>query len=371
MEEIMEETEMKTYAFGWDFGNSESGGVLCKGGQQLTLTNPTAFCRVDTSAMENLGVEVDNKIVIQLQGETSAWAFGAYALTQNGEPWNGQGDLLRYASRYSLRGMLATAGTLVPDKEFGLHVVSGLPAELFIKHPELRKQIKEGLDGSYTFTLDGKVWRTAHIEISTIVMEGAGALIGYPGLGKTSEAGVIDIGGGTTDLYAQVGAAPITDLCKGKSIAVSNATQGVKRAFRQQKQRDLTDKEAREIMYAYASGKKKNFPVISAFGKEVQVAELQDMVEAAIEDVAEDIASFIGQAWKENAARFSPILLIGGGAFYFYEAVQARIAHVVVADDPVFANGKGYATLADRRLKKKNQDAAKAKVEAAAVGAQE
>ena len=65
-------------------------------------------------------------------------------------------------------------------------------------------------------------------------MEGAGALITYPGLSKTTEATVIDIGGGTTDLYAQLGATPLDDFCKGTPVAVESATKIVKKTFLEQ-----------------------------------------------------------------------------------------------------------------------------------------
>lgn len=393
----MEETEeMKVYSAGWDFGNTDSGLVVNVKGQQLKLVVPTAFCRVDTHVLQNLGIEgaapekekgdkekekIDtSSIVLQMQGESVAFAFGDFALSQKGETWNGRYDQHRYASKYSLRGLLAMAALLVPDKEFGLYVVGGLPADYYVKYPELRQEIKEGLDGKWTFTLDGRVWRTIHLEISTIVMEGAGALIGYPGLTKFSECAVADIGGGTTDLYAQLGAAPIQEFCKGLATAVEAATSLVKQAFQSKHKRALTDREARDIMRAYVesknaaagknSSKKKHpnpnhpYPLISAFGTPVTFSELEAMVEAAVDDIAGDIASFISATWKDAIGRFDPILLIGGGAYYFFEAIRKRIAHIKMHDDPVFANPVGYATLATRRLAKKNQEEAKARAAA-------
>jgi len=393
---ILEESEeiMRTYAFGWDFGNTETDAVMISKGKQIRFTTPTAFVRVDTTTMQSLatlenGEEVEqgngrskaktngkaiapvvavddlnapppvmepDTIIVQLQGESMSFAFGHLALTQKGDPWTGRGDYHRYASSYALRGLLAASALMQSDKEYGLYVVAGLPTGYYLDHPTLRDDIKERLNGTHTFTVDGgQTWRTAHIEVAAIVMEGAGALITHPGLSKTSEAAVIDIGGGTTDLYAQLGATPLDDFCKGTPVAVESATKILKKTFLGTYKRPLTDKEARDIMRAFAVGKKKSFPQIAAFGTLVPVEELQNMVEEAVASIAEDIVGFISAIWGDGIARFVPILLIGGGAFYFFDAIKNRIGHVIQHEDPTFANAIGYATLAARKLLKKMQ----------------
>jgi hypothetical protein len=166
---------------------------------------------------------------------------------------------------------------------------------------------------------------------------------------------VIDIGGGTTDLYAQLGATPLDDFCKGTPVAVESATKIVRKTFQSRYKRPLTDKEARDMMRAFAQGKKKAFPQIAAFGTLLPSEDLQHMVEEAVESIAEDIVGFISAIWGDGIARFTPILLIGGGAFYFYTAIKHRIGHVMLHEDPTFANATGYATLAARKLLKKVQ----------------
>jgi len=56
---------MKFYPYGHDFGNSEIGGVLIKGKEVLSRSIPTAFTKVDPSAMRNLGVDMDSALIIQ------------------------------------------------------------------------------------------------------------------------------------------------------------------------------------------------------------------------------------------------------------------------------------------------------------------
>jgi len=386
---------MKTYATGWDFGHKEIDCVMSVKGKTVRLTMPTAFKRVESSAfgasLFGEGIEIaeekgkgkskgkskvvdatavvpltdpllpiePEKVVLRLHGETTVTAIGHHALEQTTTPWNGKGDYLRYASSYALKGLLASSALMQAEREYGLLVVAGVPAEFFTTNKDLPGAIKKRLDGLHVFTLDGETWYTAHITVVAVVMEGAGALLDYRDRELTlhSEAGVIDIGGGTTDLYAQRGVKPLDDLCKGKDVAVESATGLMKTAFLQKYKRSLTDREARDVMRAFGSGKKHAFPLLSVNGNAVPVEALQNMVEQAVEVIAEDIVSFVAATWGNAISRFSPVLLVGGGTYFFYAAIKNRIEHVLVHDDPVFANALGYATLAARKLAKLSQEA--------------
>jgi len=386
---------MKTYATGWDFGHKEIDCVMSVKGKTVRLTMPTAFKRVESSAfgasLFGEGIEIaeekgkgkskgkskvvdatavvpltdpllpiePEKVVLRLHGETTVTAIGHHALEQTTTPWNGKGDYLRYASSYALKGLLASSALMQAEREYGLLVVAGVPAEFFTTNKDLPGAIKKRLDGLHVFTLDGETWYTAHITVVAVVMEGAGALLDYRDRELTlhSEAGVIDIGGGTTDLYAQRGVKPLDDLCKGKDVAVESATGLMKTAFLQKYKRSLTDREARDVMRAFGSGKKHAFPLLSVNGNAVPVEALQNMVEQAVEVIAEDIVSFVAATWGNAISRFSLVLLVGGGTYFFYAAIKNRIEHVLVHDDPVFANALGYATLAARKLAKLSQEA--------------
>src|SRR5947199_5989666 len=132
---------MNWYSYGHDFGNAEIGGVLSYKEQTLSRSIPTAFTKVDTAAMKSLGVQMDNSYVIRLYGEETAYAVGELALQQTIDSYNGRGDMQRYASHFSLRGLLTVVGSLIPDAMFGLYVVTGLPAETYIKNIALRSDI--------------------------------------------------------------------------------------------------------------------------------------------------------------------------------------------------------------------------------------
>jgi plasmid segregation protein ParM len=356
---------MKWYPYGHDFGNSQVGGVTVLNGRMCACSIPTAFARADTNAMRNLGIKVDasNTHIFQFHGEATAYAVGELALQQAVDVYHGRGDIQRNASKYSLRALLTVAASLIPETEFGLYVVTGLPSETYIKNMALRNSIKEALDGTHVFTIDnGLTYRRVTIEVATVVMEGAGALITYgdKSMSKTAESAVIDIGGRTTDLYVARGQVPVTDYCKGKPLGVETATQMLMDTFESKFDRSLSLLEAREIMYAYASNGDLNYPDIAVYGKTVGAHDLERLATEAVTSVGSEIVSFVAAAWRQSdrdavAASFKPVLHIGGGVFYFYNFLKLRIPHLSRPDDPIHANALGYCSLAGRLLIRKVQ----------------
>lgn len=356
---------MKWYPYGHDFGNADIGGVTVVSGNVFSKSIPTAFAKVDTTAMHNLGISVDDvdTHVIRFHNEAMAYAVGELALQQSADVYHGRGDIQRYASRYSLRGMLTIAALLIPDTEFGLYVVTGLPAETYIKNIELRKAIKDCLDGTHVFTIDnGKTWRHVTVEVATVVMEGAGALIAYGDKSgsKLTESAAIDIGGRTTDLYVARKQVPVTEYCKGKPVGVEAATQMFMDTFEAKYNRSLSLLEAREVMYAFASKGTRHYPELAVYGKVVEETELERLVQEAVSQVGSEIVSFVASAWRQSdrdavAASFNPVLCIGGGVYYFFDFLRRRIPHLVRPDDPIHANALGYSNLAGRLLIRKIQ----------------
>jgi hypothetical protein len=193
-------------------------------------------------------------------------------------------------------------------------------------------------------------------------MEGSGALIAYgdKSPSKTTESAVIDIGGRTTDLYVARGQVPITEYCKGKPLGVEAATQMLMDTFEDKYSRSLSQLEAREILYAYASKGEHSYPDISVYGKTVSALDLDRLVRESVNQVGSEIVSFVATAWRQSdrdavAASFKPVLNIGGGVYYFYDVLKLRIPHLSRPDNPTHANGLGYCSLAGRLLMRKVQ----------------
>src|SRR5258708_16001114 len=140
------------YAYGDDFGNSEMCGVLIKNGKSLTMSVATAFAQVDGGTLRNMGVDMSKSIVIQFEGDGSEWALGESAMLQAAHAiWNGRGDVMRYASKHNARNICAISSLLTNDPEYGLLVTCGLPAETYQSNPDLRKDIRNAIECTYTF----------------------------------------------------------------------------------------------------------------------------------------------------------------------------------------------------------------------------
>ncbi len=360
------------YAYGNDFGNSEICGVLIKNGKMLTKSVPTAYAEVSASTLKNMNVDTTDALIIQLEGEGLEWGIGELSLLQRaGDIWNGRGDVMRYASRHCLRSILAISGSLTTDSEYGVLVTGGLPAEIYQSSldpkndMDLRKEVKRAITGIHTFTLDdGKTWRICHVEYCGTLMEGAGAAASVQKAQKVNPPpiGIIDIGGRTTDLYVAQKGVPIVSFCQGKPLGVVTAENAFRKAFRDRYHFPPTDLEVRQIMFAYANSEsleKKPYPEISNYGSAIPGTELEKMVDTAVQATADAIVSFVASSWNESdsstaiAARYDPCVCVGGGAWFFFDALRRRIKHLQRHANPVFANAIGYARNSASQLEKR------------------
>jgi hypothetical protein len=174
----------------------------------------------------------------------------------------------------------------------------------------------------------------------------------------------------------------VIEFCTGKPVGVESATKMLISSFEAKYGFPLQPIEARAIMHAYAAaqsettettpttrGKKKSaqatatvkasYPEISVQGNIVPFQEIEGYVLEAVRQTTDDIVSFVAASWRQSdtssavAARFNPVLNIGGGVFYFYTALNARIPHLSKPADPTHANALGYARAAEQLLEKK------------------
>jgi plasmid segregation protein ParM len=379
---------LKSYACGYDFGNSEIGIVILKPNPTkgkadvIQMSIPTAFTQLNPGLLKNMGADSSKATIIRMKNEHTSYGIGEVALRQNVHPWNGRGDIHRYSSQHSLRALLALSASLVPEKDYRLTVITGLPVQTYQSNTALQKEIKEALSGKWTFTTDsGRSWRTCQIDIGGIVMEGAGALMAY-GNGKDALGAVIDIGGRTTDLYVAQHHVPIIDFCQGTPIGVGSATHMMMQAFETKYGVPLRALEARDILFAYAEALKgetpslvrskrkttnreptsltrPQYPEITVSGSLVDWSEIHALASEGVKQTTAEIVSFVSSAWRQSdtsdavGARFHPIILIGGGTYYFFHALKRVIPHLSQPTDPVYANAFGYAKAAESLLAKR------------------
>ncbi len=356
---------MKWYGIGDDFGNSGISTAVSNGNQAPVVRSiPTAIKElIDIGQLENLGQDLNSINSIRLHNEDISYILGDFAQSQYKDAWNGRGDILRYASKYHLVGLLSNVASIIPDREFGIYVVTGLPATTFMKKPELRGDIKKSLDGTYVFTADmGKTWRTMHVEVVNVIMEGAGALLYYGNKSSNKDEihAIVDTGGRTLDLYAAQNQRPLQDYCKGTPIGVETAADLIKSLCEQKYDLEVSDYDAQRILRAFSTGDSSQYPTLKSYGQEVPWIRQQATAQEAVTTTAERIVSFVASTWNENergsvGSRFSTVLNIGGGAFYFNQALKRRIPHLSRPSDPVHANALGYSTLAARLGEQKQQ----------------
>lgn len=356
------------YPYGHDFGNSNTAGVTTIEGQTAALLMPSA---VAEGLMDDLTKNVSlNSLygstlnqrahVIELNGKS--WYVGDLAIQQNpNTPINrltARGDLSRYWNpEHNLVMLLATAGTLIKDYEFGLAVVDNLPIAT-MDNPENPKKVKAALDGDYEFMLDG-VERIAHITVKKTVMEGAGANL-YCGATGKEKAGIIDIGGRTTDVYMVTGQTADQDRCESDDCGVEHALDDIKKQFTNTFAWSISNQDATAMMRAFVSTKTYDHipSVVNALrNSEKTTVDLDNMINNEVRRYGRKIAAFVKQTWASSlsadvvAGDASRIILVGGGAHYFHPEFKEMFkGRLVIPERPEYANAAGFAKLAQHYL---------------------
>jgi plasmid segregation protein ParM len=346
-----EKKEMvQTYAYGHDFGNAKTDGVMYCRGKKLSRSIPSATAAGKLSELVNLGIPLEEQDYVYRDSHGERYV-GSLAMRQAKTAGTGRGDINRYWSRQSLQLLLTVAASLIPDQEFGLTVVTGLPVQTYMDDPDARKRVKAALEGTHAFTLnDAK--RVVTVQIERVIMEGAGALIAYGMVGKQRQA-VVDIGGRTTDLFAAYGQTPIRPYCNGKPLGVEDAADMLSKDFQGHYGRPLSLEERYNVLHAYVGGR----PYPTLHTRQGEAKNIKEMVERSLHQVGTEIASFVSMSWNESesgldtATSFARVLLVGGGAYYFSQEIERIIPHVQIAQSPHEANALGYAAFADERLK--------------------
>jgi plasmid segregation protein ParM len=368
---------LPTYAFGFDFGNAETGATLFhpEDGhlRSLTLPSATAPGRLADLLRTRAGLGLNHlsapptaaegrpplsssEYVLDYEG--NEWFVGELALTQARDASTARGDISRYWSRRALHLLLVASAALLPPSltAYALAVVTGLPVETF--NAQTRKKVKAALEGTHSFTFNGRRC-LAHIQVVSVIMEGAGALIAH-GSTLPITQGCIDVGGRTTDLFVASGQQPVLPLCQGKPLGVESVADLLSQRFEERYGRPLKLAEVRAVLHAYAhlsasarlpGGLPPATPTLYAMGRAVAFEEIASWCHTLFEEAGAEIAAFVGAAWNSSetgavGADIGQVLLVGGGAYYVADSLKARIPHLVVPPRPELANATGYGALA-------------------------
>lgn len=360
-----------TYAYGHDFGNSETSGYTQTRAGEAVLTFPSALHRgnheelmrlVGATSSNDGEISILNRTSHTLKfcdqaGEEHDLFVGELAIKQAGnttmDVLTGRGQMQRYWDYRSLALLLATSGTLISDAEYGLAVVTNIPVSSHTKTNVER--VKAALEGEFSFTLDGRK-RQAHITVKKTIMEAASINVIYnTGQGKM---GVVDIGGRTTDVYMVDGLAPMKDQCKSFDVGVETAADRAKDRFEEQFDYPLSVNGTRALMRVYLSSKRyQEIPSIRNAG--VSDAHVERLLRAILHEVGQEMVSAIQGAWNQSfksgavADDVSVIYSIGGGAHYFQEELHSLFAgRLTIPPHPERINAYGCFHLARHYLKR-------------------
>lgn len=338
---------MQIYPCGHDFGNAETCVTMFVRGKKVSKCVPSVVALGSMSDLESFGLKTGPKgFVFRDYNSEIELYIGQLAVDQSSMTFDSKGDISRYESDKSRIMLLAVSSSLVEDAEYGLNVVTGLPIETYKGDPNGRKNIKSSLEGTYTFYINGRL-RTAHITVSRVIMEGAGAAIGYSS-NEDIKQGVIDIGGRTTDLYVSQGLTPLIAESAGKALGVHLAGDLLSKNFEKKYGWKLNASQLRQCLFASVGTGK--YPRLSNDGDLIQ--DIPALTTSALKQIGDEIVSFVSATWrasegnKKVASGFNSVLLVGGGAYYFYESLKDKIPHLVFIDSPEEANSYGYAVFA-------------------------
>jgi plasmid segregation protein ParM len=342
--ESEEDMTIPTFPFGWDYGNSESCGVLLIDRQQPIVKSIPSMVAPGTLQRLRALDHVIQQNEFVFKDETGEFYVGDLALSQASMAFSERGDLRRYHSENAKRMLLTLASSMIDYQEFALEIVTGIPIRTYVEDPEARERVKQALSGTYHFTLNNRV-RTIHVNVQKTIMEGAGANISY-GLPQRVPQGVIDIGGRTTDLFATIGQVAQQNRCSNIPLGVETVGDMLRQLVQQEYGRLLLQGEIRDILRGFVNH---TTPTLYNEGKPMPA--VSELLYQALQEVGSEIASFVAETWGlgetgKVGSDLAQILLIGGGTYYFGDAITRRVPHVRIPDYPEFANATGYAHFA-------------------------
>lgn len=350
--------QIKAYAYGHDFGNSETCGValLGRANAQKTMI-PSVWAHGTWSEIEETAGSMGGDARSYMQdghfhlryagkkGELIDEYFGQKVFDDRLAVSESLGDMDRYwRNNLSLKALMVASGRLIQDQAYELYVTTGVPVKIY--SDVMKKNIEEALKGTFTFRLNNTD-RTMIVKSVRVISEAAGALIVF-GKNNGQDEGIIDIGGYTTDLYGVRNQQPIMSMRNARMSGVSHAIAIFNRKFKEDYGVELVMNTCRQVFREHIQ-KKAITKVRDINKKEVSLRDVHQLIDEALSTVGRSIASFIESAWSSNPD-IETALLVGGGAYYFKDYILERLPYVKVPADPEFANAQGYATLSAHTL---------------------
>lgn len=292
---------------------------------------------VGTADRNRFGVNGDDSYITLREGERSVHV-GLGALEQS-----------RFINRREDRGWIASAEYMAllhaafseSTKAYQVEatVVTGLPIAFYGDKEEVRSRVL----GDHIVQREGRGRQTFKVTECRVLPQPFGALfsLAFSDNGGILTAdllenrvGLIDIGSHTTNLLVAT---------KGRDVgvetgSVSSGAWDVIKALRGHLEQVCKDLEITDHDLVDAVIKR-------SIGYQGGTVDLSSVVDEASEQLASRIISQITATWRGDGANLSTILISGGGAKLCGLQVMKhfkRHSSVIVLDDPIFANVRGF-----------------------------
>jgi len=265
-------------------------------------------------------------------------------------------DFQRLRDGPELRALTyATLFELVQGASADLNLVVGLPVEV-LQGPDAKatvKQLQGWLVGEHRFAVDDQAV-TLRVRAVRPIAQPVGAFcewgLGLDGRWARDRAdfgqpvAVLDLGFNTLDLFTVQGGQINARYTQGDTLGLRRAATALADRVRRQHQRELSLHEADALLQEHVrqgSRRAVNLPMAGG------VVDVRPLVRTALDTATGEILGFLDRTWG-NGRQFSHLLLTGGGVLMLGDRLLERLPHAVLLADPVTANARGLARLAQR-----------------------
>ncbi|MBX6351541.1 MAG: ParM/StbA family protein [Clostridia bacterium] len=279
--------------------------------------------------------------VRQADGTESRFLVGEAALLSNGvRSWDltssGRRDYGRLV--LSALGVLGVAQPETADVDLAL----GLPLFAFFQADE-RRRLQQQLAGQRAWIQVGRDGGGyVHIRDVKVYAQAVGAYVTAAGDGASATqgpVGLIDVGYRTTDylLLNLTPVGPVPDEARSGSAdgGVGTAIEGVARSVSEETGVLVPDSMVESALGASGA--------LMVKGRRYDV---RDMMTRELEGLGARLVDQIRRAWDDRLDFLDALFVAGGGGQAMFPQLKALHPSATLLDDPIFANARGFLSLA-------------------------
>lgn len=263
-------------------------------------------------------------------------------------------DFERLSNGPELRSLTyATLSGLLGTGQADINLAIGLPVEVLQGSlaKDTIRTLQSWLIGDHEFSVNGQaVQFTVHGIRPFAQPLGAFFAWGLGSDGKWSRStedlrlpvAVLDLGFNTLDLFSVAQGQISARYTGGDTVGMRRAATNFADNVQAKYNRVISLHEADALMKAYIRGRGEvRLPVAGG------AIDAGPLIQSALDYTSGEVVSFVERTWG-GGGQFSYLLLTGGGCIALGDRIKRLIPHATLLDDPVTANARGLAKLAQR-----------------------